>query len=1720
MSDPKHFLCKSGTCLPREAACDGKDDCGDGSDEGGRCNETCKNCAYNCVKTPLGPRCSCLDGFKITSSGSCEDVDECQGNVSVCDHFCNNLKGSYQCQCHPQYELQPDNATCITKSKEPASLFFAQEKGVRLLSLDESFYRQIVTSDEVIVALAYDPEDKILFWSSQSGVYKVLLDSNNLPRIVINKGTGPAEGLMVDWLGRNLYITDPTNKHILACSLNGENCYSVVVEYCEHPRAIQLDMRKRYMYWTDVQLSLIGKAGMDGSDRINLVTGLHWPNALALDQPAERLYWLDARMDNAFSIKTDGTDRKHLLEAPVNHPFALGVWNQYLYWTDWNHDHIRSGLKRTGKHLRTVIKGSVDHKYYGLIIYHPEMLYQGPNPCSQNPCSHLCLLSPTTPSGYSCACPAYVMKLGPDQRTCLDEDYLVYTLAATESRMFKIFPRVYGRLTVNEWDYDTRLTSIGDFNYEPTLEMVVVSDIYNEVIYGVSVDTGIFSVLVKNTRAVGLAVDWLRSNLYWVDGKKAVEMARLQTGAVLHRTLAVKDLLFPSDVAVAPLLGLLYVCGNKNVYEGYIMSCGLDGSNCQEIVTDNIISPVSLVFDRDPDIRKLYWVDFYKKTIESTAADGSARQELVSIRSQASTGPVSVMATSMHLMWSTGQDDSIFSVLKVNLTLLKSDALGLGFRVSKGLKLTEIGWKIPASVLADNPACRSNNGNCSQLCVANSTSEKVCICEYGFVLDHDNLSCSPVSCSDHLFKCAASNTCIPFPWRCDGVPDCHSGEDELECEKERICSSTEFRCTSGACISGDWKCDGMNDCYDGGDEKLPECSKQTCAGQWQCTSGECIPFMWVCDKIAECRDGSDELNCSSTCQPNKFTCQNGDCIPDKWRCDGDADCQDGSDEAGCAEKCGIGQFTCHNLRCVPLKDTCDGDDDCGDGSDERLPSCTSTTPSGTSPVCPNGFSACKKEVPETELVCIPHTHVCNGEVDCPLKDDEECSECHDTEYHCRHSDRCIPNTFLCDGENDCEDGSDEDYIRCGGTETSTSVSAGTEPFAEILEDCFGMFLCNSGECVEKSSLCNGFSDCFDGSDEGIFCDTHCVNNGGCQHECHPSPQGSYCSCHLGSHLADNGKDCLDDAECREEDCSHTCVKGRRVAVCACARGYSLQADNRTCKPEKGEDMVVVVRTGGMMVVSHTYQIKRKMVMPLDLAMDSLDADNDNHVIYADKNRGVIGMVPINLLMGEGGNMERKVFLDKRSFPQGLSYDPRNKNIYFSEFFGTTKSSEGPRVVERDIGENSTSWGHSLIMVCNMGGNCSVVTSVLDKEIPSTSLAVNHGKLFFCANFLNFEKDHAQILSSSVDGSDLTVVRERKVVRCGSVAVDEIKNRVYWTDLVLGTVESIIWDGSKHHLVQKDKVYSPVGLSLMGDWVVWINPKRHELVRCLKYNSSTCEVKHMSSTATSLVALSPPLKTDADACTSASCKHLCTSVSNTTKCLCPLGFKTATAGISGGCIELKGCRGNPCNAGSKCEALSDADFICRCSDGYSGLRCEESLVTARSTAPSPDYSFIIVVIVLVVCFAVGAGCYWYKKPFTIWKGKSGSSNQMFRFVNPAFGVMNDEAIVSGGSSSTASSPAPSQPYVVTNPSLSQNFENPFFKTDDSKVEVNTSRDSAVASITDSTSLNVTTHHVDLTSPASPEFRKRTLEGKSTEMGFSPFNPVATVTAQSFPYNTII
>lgn len=64
---------------------------------------------------------------------------------------------------------------------------------------------------------------------------------------------------------------------------------------------------------------------------------------------------------------------QYLAEAAVDHPFAIAVWQERLYWSDWEHDHIRSCLKRTGKQTKLLVKGT-HNNFFGLALYHPALM--------------------------------------------------------------------------------------------------------------------------------------------------------------------------------------------------------------------------------------------------------------------------------------------------------------------------------------------------------------------------------------------------------------------------------------------------------------------------------------------------------------------------------------------------------------------------------------------------------------------------------------------------------------------------------------------------------------------------------------------------------------------------------------------------------------------------------------------------------------------------------------------------------------------------------------------------------------------------------------------------------------------------------------------------------------------------------------------------------------------------------------------------------------------------------------------------------------------------------------------------------------------------------------------------------------------------------------------------------------------------------------------------
>lgn len=135
--------------------------------------------------------------------------------------------------------------------------------------------------------------------------------------------------------------------------------------------------------------------------------------------------------------------------------------------------------------------------------------------------------------------------------------------------------------------------------------------------------------------------------------------------------------------------------------------------------------------------------------------------------------------------------------------------------------------------------------------------------------------------------------------------------------------------------------------------------------------------------------------------------------------DEDTDCEDGSDEKNCEKKnCTNKEFQCKSGRCIPLSWVCDGEDDCPNKEDE---SAECRSPNGGNTCQPTYFRCASGK-------CIPGRWECDYEPDCNDNSDEHANcvmrNCSSSEFRC-HDGHCIPGIQQCDGEYNCNDMSDE-----------------------------------------------------------------------------------------------------------------------------------------------------------------------------------------------------------------------------------------------------------------------------------------------------------------------------------------------------------------------------------------------------------------------------------------------------------------------------------------------------------------------------------------------------------------------------------------------------------------------------------------------------------------------------------------------------------------------
>ncbi|XP_017365204.1 pro-epidermal growth factor isoform X1 [Cebus imitator] len=356
------------------------------------CPSNVSKCSHDCVLTSEGPLCFCPEGSVLERDGK-----TCSGCSSPdnggCSQLCIPLSPvSWECDCFPGYDLQLDKKSCAASGPQPF-LLFANSQDIRQMHFDGTDYGTLLIQQMgMVYALDHDPvENKIYFaHTALKWIERANMDGSQRERLIEETVDVP-EGLAVDWIGRRFYWTDRGKSLIGRSDLNGKHPEIIIKENISQPRGIAVHPMAKRLFWTDTGINpRIESSSLQGLGRLVLASSdLIWPSGITIDFLTDKLYWCDAKQSVIEMANLDGSKRRRLTQNDVGHPFAVAVFQDYVWFSDWAMPSVIRVNKRTGKD-RVRLRGSM-LKPSSLVVIHP-LAKPGADPClyQNGGCEHIC----------------------------------------------------------------------------------------------------------------------------------------------------------------------------------------------------------------------------------------------------------------------------------------------------------------------------------------------------------------------------------------------------------------------------------------------------------------------------------------------------------------------------------------------------------------------------------------------------------------------------------------------------------------------------------------------------------------------------------------------------------------------------------------------------------------------------------------------------------------------------------------------------------------------------------------------------------------------------------------------------------------------------------------------------------------------------------------------------------------------------------------------------------------------------------------------------------------------------------------------------------------------------------------------------------------------------------------------------------------------------------
>ncbi|KAM6973495.1 low-density lipoprotein receptor-related protein 5 isoform 2-T2 [Aplochiton taeniatus] len=343
------------------------------------------------------------------------------------------------------------------------------------------------------------------------------------------------------------------------------------------------------------------------------------------------------------------------------------------------------------------------------------------------------------------------------------------------------------------------------------------------------------------------------------------------------------------------------------------------------------------------------------------------------------------------------------------------------------------------------------------------------------------------------------------------------------------------------------------------------------------------------------------------------------------------------------------------------------------------------------------------------------------------------------------------------------------------------------------------------------------------------------------------------------------QDGTNDCSQNNGQCAHLCLASPAGAQCRCASHYTLDANGRNCSSPSSfllfsqkasiSRMVLGEQSPDIILPIHVLRNVRAISYdPLERLVYWVDGRQN---IRRARDDGALATVVVSTTPAQ--SVEKQ--------PHDLSLDPYSRRLYW-----TCETTNTINVQQLEGGEP-------------LG---VVIKDELDKP---RAIVVNAEKGYMY--FTTVQDRSAKIEVASLDGSEREFLFTTGLIRPVALALDSKLGRLFWVDADLKRIESSDLTGANRVVLQDSNILQPMGLTVLGDHLYWIDRQQQMIERVDKLTGDKrTRIQGRISYLTSIHAVEDmdPQEFASHPCSrdNGGCSHICIAKGDgTPRCSCPM-----------------------------------------------------------------------------------------------------------------------------------------------------------------------------------------------------------------------------------------